>query len=102
MTEQDAIRVLTALGGEAGAFRDKSVVDRLIRDIFEKSWNRYNAQVRTFNNTIKNQRQTDQFRTFETFDTFKDMYNTLFDAANKKYSTNTELDKIFLPIPEGG
>jgi len=100
MTEQDAKRVLTALGGEAGAFRDKSVVDRLIRDIFEKSWNTYNAQVRTFNNTIKNQRQTDQFKTFKTFDTFEDMYNTLFDAANKKYGTNTELEDIYPLIPD--
>ena len=47
MTEKDAERVLMALGGEAGAFRDKAVVDRLIKDIFERSWNRYNQQVRT-------------------------------------------------------
>jgi len=99
MTEQDAKRVLTALGGEAGAFRDKAVVDRLIRDIFERSWNSYNAQVRTFNKTIKNQRQTDQFKTFKTFDTFDDMYNTLFKEADKKYSINTELDETYPLLP---
>ena len=99
MTEKDAERVLMALGGEAGAFRDKAVVDRLIKDIFERSWNSYNAQVRTFNKTIKNQRQTDQFRTFETFDTFEDMYNTLFKEADEKYSINSELDYTYPPLP---
>ena len=36
MTEKDAERVLMALGGEAGAFRDKAVVDRLIKDILKE------------------------------------------------------------------
>ena len=54
MTEQDALRVIEALGGDATAFQNKEVVGRAIQRIMSEKVSEYNNKVITHNINVDN------------------------------------------------
>ena len=53
MTEQDALRILAALGGDFNAFQNKEVTKDLILEIRKKTSSRYEREAQKFNRAIK-------------------------------------------------
>ena len=63
MTEQDAIRILIALGGDMSAFTPKAITLELLNDIKNKSENRYQSKATRFNKLLKTAPETSTTRT---------------------------------------
>ena len=53
MTEQDAVRILIALGGDMSAFTPDAITIKLLEELRDKSKNRYETKATRFNNLLK-------------------------------------------------
>jgi hypothetical protein len=53
MTEQDALRILAALGGDFNAFQNKQVTKDLILELRKKTSSRYKREAEKFNRALK-------------------------------------------------
>ena len=62
MTEQDAIRILIALGGNMSAFTPKSITKELLTDLRNKAANRYESKATRFNKLLDNSPETSTTR----------------------------------------
>jgi len=89
MTEQDALRVINALG-RRGALRNKQEMRIFLNQMFRDKYNRYERAVKFFNTTIKDQ-QDDAFMPFPEFENYKNMMKELTTIAEDE-QFNTDLD----------
>lgn len=89
MTEQDALRVIKAIG-RRGALRNKQEMKIILSQFFKDKYNNYEREARYFNTTIKDQ-QDDAFIPFPEFKNYKSMLKELTTIAENEQS-GTDLD----------
>ena len=55
MTEQDALRIIDALGGNVDALQDPEAVKRQISQMFRETYDNYNSNLRQYNYNVQNE-----------------------------------------------
>lgn len=89
MTEQDAKRVITALG-RRGALRNKQEMKIFLNQMFRDKYNRYEREVQFFNTTIKDQ-QDAAFNPFNEYTSYENMMEELTTIAeDEQFNTNSD------------
>ena len=79
MTEQDALRVIKAIG-RRGALRNKEEIKIILSQFFKDKYNNYEREARFFNTAIKDQ-QDDAFMPFPEFENYNSMLKELTTIA---------------------
>lgn len=88
MTEQDAERVIMALG-RRGALRNKQEMKIFLSQFFKDKYNNYARNARYFNTTIRDQ-QDDAFTDFPQFENYESMLKELTKIAEDEQFSETE------------
>ena len=91
MTEQDAMRVIKALG-RRGALRNKQEIKVLLTQMFKDKYAKYARQVQFFNTAISDQ-QDDAFLPFPVYESYEEMLKELTENAEvEQFSVESEFD----------
>jgi hypothetical protein len=80
MTEQDALRIIEALGGNIDALQDPERVKKAISQIFSEKYNKYEQNLRNYNIQVRNEYGTKGYKSKNPIEFTKEQLKR-FDAG---------------------
>jgi len=94
LTEQDAARIISYLGGDIGALRNKQLVKEAISNIYQDKYKRYSRGLEDYNIQVKNKYGSEGYKEATPLKIDESIFNKSPAAASKKDQLKAVSDQI--------